>query len=258
MSLNTLTKSPNPLFSKSKKRALPLNLLNQTLMKSPPSSIIVHTLKTGRLNPHTLLWSQKKAEGYSSPPYLPHVLDFLSGVDWEWRGVSPAKLVSCASLRPVLLCSLPTAFNWLPELWCFALLPLKPAHHHCQLQKVSTWEHEQCLITNTSVLATVELLLCYLFNKSGDWFLCRLIIRTHLCQAAKRNSAFVQDVYFYQCNLLTESHSLLASHVAIKFFILGGEKEAFSKSCLFMDFCNPRQFCNAEKTTDPTSVSLFA
>lgn len=117
--------------------------------------------------------------------------------------------------------------------------------------KMSTWEQEQCLITNTSVLATVELLLCYLFNKSGDWLLCRLIIRTRLCQAAKRNSAFVRDVYFYQYNLLTESHSPLASQVAIKFFILGGGKEAFSNSCLFMDLCNQDNFGMQRKLQTP-------
>lgn len=103
--------------------------------------------------------------------------------------------------------------------------------------KVSSWEHEPCLVTNTSILATEELLLCYLFNKSGDWLLCRLVIRTH--RETKRNSAFVQDVYFYQYNLLTESHSPLASQWQLHFSSWVGKRKLSEPAYAFDGFVKP-------------------
>lgn len=130
-------------------------------------------------------------------------------------------------------------------------LPRKPAHHHCQLQKVSSWEHYPCLVTNTSILATEELLLCYLFNKSGDWLLCRLVIRTHLCKTAKRNSAFVQDVYFYQYNLLTESHSPLACQWQWHFSSWVGKRKLSEPAYSFDGFVQPRTILQCRENYRP-------
>lgn len=81
--------------------------------------------------------------------------------------------------------------------------------------------------------------------------MCRLIIRTHLCQAAKRNSAFVQDVYFYQYNLLTESHSPLACRWQLHFSSWVGKRKLSEPAYSFDGFVQPRTILQCRENDRP-------